>query len=311
MAPLVFQWHALIATFKLATGNDEYTHILLILPISITLIFSGCKSGDIPHKPNLRAGVALLVTAFFIGLTCDIWRVQNILPEVHLSLSMLAAVIWWIGSFVLCFGASSFVFPLCFLLWLVPIPVFILSRIVNALQQGSALVACWLYNMVQIPVMRNGVTLSVPGLNLEIAKECSSIRSSLMLLVTATVLAYVWLRSGWARGLAILAAIPLAIAKNGIRVFTLSVLAIYVDPSFLTGRLHHQGGVLFFLLSLGLFCLLLLLLDGIERKVISGSSASILIPSRRLPMTSLRPATVTPLQAKTPQCMNTGSPPPS
>ena len=45
---------------------------------------------------------------------------------------------------------------------------------------------------------------------------------------------------------------PLTILKNGIRIVTLSLLAIHVDPGFLTGQLHHDGGVLFFLLTLAM-----------------------------------------------------------
>jgi hypothetical protein len=40
------------------------------------------------------------------------------------------------------------------------------------------------------------------------------------------------------------------ILKNGIRIATLTLLAMYVDPSFLTGRVHREGGVVFFRMSL-------------------------------------------------------------
>ena len=46
-----------------------------------------------------------------------------------------------------------------------------------------------------------------------------------------------------------IAAVPLSVGKNALRIFTLSMLAIHVDPSFLTGRLHREGGVVFFLLD--------------------------------------------------------------
>ena len=47
-----------------------------------------------------------------------------------------------------------------------------------------------------------------------------------------------------------IAAIPLLLVKNGIRIVTLSLLSIYVDPGFLTGSLHRSGGILFFILAL-------------------------------------------------------------
>jgi hypothetical protein len=40
--------------------------------------------------------------------------------------------------------------------------------------------------------------------------------------------------------------------KNEVHIVTLTLLANDVDPGFLYGRLHHQGGVVFFLLGLGL-----------------------------------------------------------
>jgi hypothetical protein len=44
----------------------------------------------------------------------------------------------------------------------------------------------------------------------------------------------------------------MSIVKNAIRIVILTMLAIRVDPSFLTGRLHHQGGFVFFLLTLAI-----------------------------------------------------------
>ena len=42
------------------------------------------------------------------------------------------------------------------------------------------------------------------------------------------------------------------LVKNGIRIATLTLLANYVNPEFLYGRLHRQGGVVFFLIGLAL-----------------------------------------------------------
>jgi len=94
--------------------------------------------------------------------------------DTHLSVSMLAVVIWWIGSFVFCFGsriARLFLFPLCFLFWLVPIPTLVLDKIVAIWQQGSALSASLLFSALGVPVTQDGIMLSIPGLNLEVAQE--------------------------------------------------------------------------------------------------------------------------------------------
>jgi exosortase/archaeosortase family protein len=47
---------------------------------------------------------------------------------------------------------------------------------------------------------------------------------------------------------------------NGLRIAALTLLAEYVDPSYLHGSLHHHGGIGFFLLALLLLFAILHLL---------------------------------------------------
>jgi exosortase len=99
-------------------------------------------------------------------------------------------------------------------------------------------------------VTQKATSVSIPGLTVEVSEECSSIRSSMMLVVIAMVMSYLLLRSAWGRAIVILAAVPLCIAKNGLRVFTLTALGAYVDPGVLNSPLHRQGGVLFLAVAL-------------------------------------------------------------
>jgi exosortase len=263
---LVVGWHSLFSTLVLALRVDEYTHLLLIVPISVSLIFSERDLLKLAPGPVVGLGSFLLIAAILIGAFSR--TISQI--DVELSFNMLAIVIWWIGSFVLCFGshvARLFLFPLCFLFWLVPIPAPLLEKIVAIWQHGSAISASLLFSTWGIPNTQDGVMLSIPGLNLEVAQECSSLRSSLMLIVTSMVLAQLFLRSFWRKTVVVLAAIPLSIAKNGVRIFTISMLGTRVDPGFLHGNLHRHGGIVFFLLALGAVVLLLWLLNRSENGV--------------------------------------------
>lgn len=283
LVPLVLWWRTLVATVELALQNDGYTHILLILPISVSLIFLGWKSRKAYAEPNFLIAFTLMLAAILIGLGGGTWwGADSLALGTRLTLGMLAVVTWWIGSFVGCFGtriSRMFVFPLCFLLWLVPLPQVALTHIVTFLQQGSADAARLFFAIAGVPVTQDGVRLSIPGLTLEVAQECSSIRSSLMLLVTTMVLAHILLRSTWGKTLVILAAIPLSLAKNGFRIFTLSMLGVFVDPSFLHGWLHHQGGIVFFLAFLATLFALLRLIRWAERRPMSRPVATKLVPS--------------------------------
>ena len=247
---LILWWPSLAATFSLALHDDQYTHILLILPLSAALILLDWNSRDVAKNGSLLVA-ALMVVAVFADFAA--LRVPTLGSDVRLSLQMLALVLWWIAGFALCFGARAFrnaLFPLLFLLWLVPFPGFLVNAIVSFLQYSSAASAHAIFFLARVPVEQRGLLIHIPDLTLEVAPECSSIRSSLVLIVTTMVLAHLLLRSWWRKVVLIALAIPLAIVKNGLRIFVLGFLAIRVDRSYLAGRLHHEGGFIYFLIAL-------------------------------------------------------------
>jgi exosortase len=218
-------------------------------------------------------------------LACFAWRgADSFKQDVQLSIAMIALVSWWIGSFAFWLGLRalrSALFPLCFLFGLVPIPRFALDEVINLLQLGSAWAAHGLFAVFGVPVDQNGVFLTIPGLTLQVAQECSSIRSSLMLLVTTIVLAQLLLRTPWRRMLVIGLAIPLSIAKNGLRIWTIAMLGSRVDPGYLTGRVHRQGGIVFFAFALvGIFVALWLLRKGEEASSVRHNLAATSIGGR-------------------------------
>jgi exosortase/archaeosortase family protein len=72
------------------------------------------------------------------------------------------------------------------------------------------------------------------------------------------------LRSFWKQVFLVLSSLFVMVLKNGVRITTLTLLAVYVNPSFLFGRLHREGGIVFFLLGLVLMLPILWLLERSE-----------------------------------------------
>ncbi len=281
---LVLWFRPLVDTFALAAGDDRYTHILLILPVAIVLVVQGWKvqgwRGRSAEAQLWTPAAGLPILSLLIAGLAR-WGNFGWSSDLRLAMEMLGLVIWWIASFALCFGLSvlrSFRFPFFLLLGMVPIPNFALERIVAGLQRGSTIAAQLLFSICMVPVSREGMILSIPGLELDVAPECSSIRSSLMLIVTTMVLAHLFLRSPWRKLLLVLLAIPLSVAKNGLRIFTIGILGTRVDPSFLTGRLHRNGGIVFFLIALAIVFFLLWILRRGERAAASRPQLSSAAP---------------------------------
>ena len=121
-------------------------------------------------------------------------------------------------------------------------------------------------NVTGLPLSRDGMFFRLPGITLEVAAECSGIRSSFMLFITSIVAGYVLLRERWTRTTLALVVIPLGIVRNGFRILTIAWLCVHVSPSMIDSPIHHRGGPLFFGLSLIPFFGLLLLLRRWEKR---------------------------------------------
>ena len=256
----------LSALLSYSLHNQAGSQIILIPFVTIVLLYSERRRIFANTQNSIRAGAA------FTGVGLSLyWIAQRYEVADHQSLSgaVLSIILIWIGGFVTCYGsraARAAAFPLFFLLLIVPLPDALLDRIIRVMQQGSADIAVWIFGLARVPVLRNGFILSVPGFTIEIAVECSGIRSTIALFITSILAVRFLLRTPWKALLFMALTIPVAVIKNGIRVATLTLLSIYVNPGFLFGRLHTEGGIVFFLLALAILAPVLLFLQRSERQ---------------------------------------------
>src|SRR5262249_62388208 len=100
------------------------------------------------------------------------------------------------------------------------------------------------------PVLRQGMIFQLPGMTIEVAQECSGIRSSLVLFITSLVAAHLFLRTQWRRIVLVALVIPLGILRNGFRILVIGLLCVHYGPHMIASPIHRQGGPLFFTLSL-------------------------------------------------------------
>jgi exosortase len=254
LSSLILFHGEIAALATLAWNDDRYTHIVAVPLISFGLVYIRRQSllRDAPYSPRpalVFAALAALLYAFALGAAGDLGEFGRV------SAAAGAIVVSWVAGFVFFYGIRSSraaMFPLAILLLSVPIAPAIVEVAEVALQRGSAEVTHVLFNLTATPVFRQDLIFSLPGLTIEVAEECSGIRSGISLLITALVLSYLFLRSGWTMACCILLTVPIAIVKNAVRITTLSLLGVYVSPDYLHGPLHHRGGPLFSILSLAL-----------------------------------------------------------
>lgn len=260
-------WRPLFALVRLALASDPHSHTIIVPLISATLIWWQRKKIFSPTAFNWVQGALLFIPGvilYWFGHRLDVSGSSS-----ALSFLILSLVILLIGSFASCFGlraARTAAFPLLFLLLMVPIPTAAVDAMMTLLQHWSADLVALIFRAVAIPVHREGLVFDLPGVSIFVAKECSGIHSCIALFLTALLAAQFVLQSNWRKGVLCALVVPIAVTKNALRIVTLTSLAIYVDPSFLSGRLHHYGGIPFFLVDLVLLYGLLRLLKGDENR---------------------------------------------
>lgn len=255
----------LIALGRLALKTEMHSHIVLIPFICGYLAW--IRRNHFPNQWTSALGWSL--TALITGvavLTMDWIMLRN--GWKPRGCDQLTIVI--LGFyFLLLSGGFAFwgrdlsrllIFPLGMFVFIVPIPGFLENRLEVFLQHASAEATSIFLSLSGTPVFRRGITFDMPNLTIEVARECSGIRSTIVLFITGLLASNLYLRTTGKRCLLVFATVPLGILRNAFRIFVLSMLTIHVNPNIINSSLHSEGGPLFFGLSLlPLFGLLILL----------------------------------------------------
>jgi len=254
-----------------ALDSDTYSYVVLIPFVSAYLIW--LRRGSIPIKIRYNAILsvlsvipALVALVGVILVQAGSWALSD---TDFLALTTACFALFLIGGVVLFFGAEvswAILFPLLFLIFMVPFPDVLTAQIEIFFQHVSADMAHVLFKMTGTPVFRDGLFFQLPGITIQVAQECSGIRSSLVLFLASLVAGNLLLNSPWRRmGLALFI-IPLAIFRNGFRILTIALLCVHISPDMIHSAIHKRGGPVFFALSLIPFFLVLLWMRRTEKR---------------------------------------------
>jgi exosortase len=251
--PALFTRDLLKDLLALVWNDDAYSHIPFVLAVSAFFLVTDRKRiFAAPAGPRgMPAAIAIAGAAgmALAGVNPRQWSGSS-----QISLLALGFVLLWTGAFGIFFGENAMRaarFLLLFLWFAIPMPKAVLSEVIALLQRASADAVDVVFRLFHTPAARQGFEFALPGVTIRVAEECSGIRSTLALVMTAALAGHLWLRSFGRSLLLCLAIIPIAILKNALRIAVLSWLAVYVDMRFLTGSIHHQyGGMIFFVVGL-------------------------------------------------------------
>jgi exosortase C (VPDSG-CTERM-specific) len=257
--------------FRYALHSDVNSYVVLVPFVCAYLVLIRRSTLASRARAALWPALALAVSGTFIWLMAMVFRPSRWMPEItdQLTLFTLSFVILvWAGGFFF-LGRDwmrSAAFPMFFLIFMVPLPSAVVATLESASKLASAEAANMFFAITSTPTLRNGNVFQLPSITIEVAQECSGIRSSYVLILTSLIAGNLFLIRAWSRILLVCFVIPLGIIRNGFRVWTIATLCTNYGPQMIHSVIHRRGGPLFFTLSLIPLLLFVWWLRSTERK---------------------------------------------
>ncbi len=223
--------------------DDAYAHGPIILAVFAWLLWRRREVLlDEGLAPAPLAGGAMLAFGLAMYL---LGRTQGLaLFEVSSHLPVIVGAVLLVRGFE---GVRRLAFPLAFLLFLVPLPGFVLEAITSPLKQFVSASVATLLHALGYGVERSGVVLEVGGRELLVADACSGLNSLYSLFAVGLLYTHLVGRRSLARTVLVVAGIiPIAIAANILRVLALVLVTVHLGEEAAQGFLHDFAGFLVF-----------------------------------------------------------------
>jgi len=262
---LVGHFYGIRATFERALLDDRLSHVLALPIVGLILLWLDGEDGyQIADHWQVGAGV-LAACAVLAGLRGG--RLfegdQGAIIQFFVFLVALCC------GFACLYGWETFArqrFAFFVFALSTPPPEWALQWFETFLQTQSANAAEPLFRFIGISYLRHDTVFSLPGMVIEVARECSGVRSAIAILAATVLGSRLAIQSPIGRVLLCASAIPIAIAKNAVRIALLAGCGLWISPDILRGPLHKYGGPVFSVVAVLLFVPLVVGLQWVERR---------------------------------------------
>jgi exosortase A len=244
------------------SSSEEYSHGFLIIPISAFILW---------NKRQLLAGITFTSSGAGIGVILFSLCLYVIASYSGIiTLASFTMILTIAGMVIYFFGLRAFkglLFPLAFLLFMIPVPSQIYSAATIPLQLFVTKVSIWAASLAGMPIYREGNVIYLPDHTLQVVNACSGLRSMVSLLMLSAIFGYLTLTSNLSRTILFFSGIPVSILVNIIRVLLMISAFYYFDYDLATGSTHTLFGIGIFFVALLIIYLLKEVLAIWERRI--------------------------------------------
>jgi exosortase len=221
--------------------DENYSHGFIVVPIALYFVWERRNQLFAAARRPSASGLVIVLGSLGL-LIAGVLGAEVFTTEVSLLGTIAGCVLFLLGFAHL----RLLLFPIAFLLLMVPLPAIIFNQITFPLQ----LIASWCgesaLTMLQIPVLREGNVIHLANTTLEVAEACSGIRSLISLLTLGLVYGHFSDSRTSIRSVLAISAVPVAIITNGLRVAGTGAAAHFIGADAAHGFFHTFSGWLVF-----------------------------------------------------------------
>lgn len=222
--------------------DPDAGHGLLLFPLALWLGWRAGRTESPAPRPVL--GLVVIVGAVAIrylgGLAAELFTQRA---------AMLGAFCGVIVYFLGLAQLRKWWLPLGLVALSIPLPAVILGSLALPLQFKASQLGAHMLASRHVPVALTGNVIHLPGRDLFVTEACSGLHSLTALISLGVLAGGLWLATVWGRAILVLAAIPVAMLLNGIRIFLTGFLVFFVDPKLAEGFLHLSEGWVIFVVA--------------------------------------------------------------
>lgn len=248
IAVLAYTFHA--SAVRMANAwfeREEYSHGVLIPLIAAFLIWQRWPAVARERLAGSWWGVSLVLLGIGIKVIGDVGTFY-ILQQYALLIVLYGFVLSLVGGQAF----RRLLVPLLILLFMIPLPEFVLQKFSTHLQLISSQVGVSVIRLLGISVAVEGNVIDLGTYKLQVAEACDGLRYLFPLMTLGFIMAYFFKTALWKRVTLFLSSIPVTVLMNSLRIGVIGITVEYWGISMAEGLLHDFQGWVVFMLSAGI-----------------------------------------------------------
>jgi exosortase D (VPLPA-CTERM-specific) len=241
-------------------GLEEFSHGYLIPFIAAYLVW---QRRNVLRQLDFKGawgGVAVVMAGIALAIA---GRLATLVTVQQLALLVIVAGLALVAGGRAALRALRM--PILVLVFMIPLPMFIMNSLSSELQLISSTCGVWLMRQAGVAAFLEGNVIDLGNARLEVAAACSGLRYLLPLMTLAFLIACMYRAPFWKRGLIFLSSIPITLALNSVRIGLIGVLVDRWGAGMAEGAIHAVEGWMMFMLCTALLLLEVMMLARLGR----------------------------------------------